>query len=107
MIEKAVVRISDVKYDNNEKKLFEWFINQNHIPIDLTISQYKEIYDIFIKELIQLFKLTKSEYYWFGQNGRLISDEGAPIIDCNNFKIDRDIMKNILRNNILEDLLSN
>jgi chitinase len=103
MIEESIIRINDKK----ENRLFEWFINQNHIPIDLDYHQLKDLYKDFIKEVISLFRLTNSQYYWFGQNGRLISDEGAPVIDSNNFMIDRDIMKFILRNNILEDLLSN
>jgi len=103
MIEESIIRINDKK----ENRLFEWFIKQDHIPIDLTNSQYKELYNIFVKEVISLFRLTNSQYYWFGQNGRLISDEGAPVIDSNNFMIDRDIMRFILRNIILEDLLPN
>jgi hypothetical protein len=65
------------------------------------------LYKDFIEEVISLFRLTNSQYYWFDQNGRLISDEGSPVIDSNNFKIDKDIMRSILRNNILEELLSN
>jgi hypothetical protein len=103
MIERAVIRIND----SSDEKLFDWFIKQDHIPIDLDYHQLKDLYKDFIKEVISLFRLTNSQYYWFGQNGRLISDEGAPLIDSNNFMIDRDIMRFILRNIILEDLLSN
>jgi hypothetical protein len=101
MIEKAILRIND----NPNTLLFEWFIRQNHIPFDLNYHQLKELYEDFIKEVILLFKLTNSQYYWFGSNGRLISDEGADVIDSNNFKIDRDIMRSILRGIILDEIL--
>lgn len=46
MIERAVIRIepyylTEKGYDVN---LFNWFLNQNHIPIDLTNSQYFNIF---------------------------------------------------------------
>lgn len=91
MIEKSILSIS-----GKVNSLFEWFINQNHIPFDLNEQQ--------LKELVSLFKLTNSKYYWFGSNGRLMSDEGAEICD-NNFKVDRDILRLIVRDNILEELL--
>jgi hypothetical protein len=101
MIEKSILRIND----NPNTLLFEWFIRQNHIPFDLNYHQFKELYKDFTEELISLFKLTNSEYYWFGSNGRLMSNEGAQVIDSNNFKIDRDILRSIIRDNILEELL--
>lgn len=109
MIERAVIRIepyylTEKGYDVN---LFNWFVNQNHIPIDLTNSQYKELYNMFIKEVIEEFRRHDSEYYWFVENGGLWSDRGNPLVNSNGFKIDKDIMRSILRNNILEELLSN
>jgi hypothetical protein len=100
MIEKSILSI-----DGKVNSLFEWFINQNHIPFDLNEQQLKDLYTDFIKELVSLFRLTNSKYYWFGSNGRLISDEGGQLIDSNNFKIDRDILRSIIRDNILEELL--
>lgn len=102
MIEKSIIRIGD----KGSETLFEWFIKQDHIPFDLNYYQLKELYKDFTKEVISLFKLTNSKYYWFGSNGRLMSDEGAELIDSNNFKIDRDILRSIIRDNILEELLS-
>jgi hypothetical protein len=104
MIEKAIIRVYRVD-DKDDKDLFNWFINQNHIPFDLSIEQYKYLYQNFINETISLFKRTKSEYYWFGRNGRLLSDEGRPIIDCNNFKIDIELMTLIIRDRILNEIL--
>lgn len=101
MIEKSILRVND----SPNTLLFEWFIKQNHIPFDLNYHQFKELYKDFTEEVISLFKLTNSEYYWFGSNGRLMSDEGAKLIDSNNFKIDRDILISIIRDNILEELL--
>lgn len=101
MIEKAIIRINC----GSDEKLFDWFIKQSHIPFDLDYYQLKELYKDFIEEVISLFRLTNSQYYWFDKNGRLISDEGSPIICSDSFKIDRDIVKTILRNNILEKLL--
>lgn len=101
MIEKSILRVND----SPNTLLFEWFIKQSHIPFDLNYHQFKELYKDFTEEVISLFKLTNSEYYWFGSNGRLISDEGAELIDSNNFKIDRDILRSIIRDNILEELL--
>lgn len=101
MIEKSILRVND----SPNTLLFEWFIKQNHIPFDLNYHQFKELYKDFTEEVISLFKLTNSEYYWFGSNGRLMSDEGAELIDSNNFKIDRDILRSIIRDNILEELL--
>lgn len=100
MIEKSILSI-----DGKVNSLFEWFINQNHIPFDLNYHQFKELYKDFTEEVISLFKLTNSEYYWFGSNGRLMSDEGAELINSNNFKIDRDMLRSIIRDNILEELL--
>jgi hypothetical protein len=101
MIEKAILRIND----NPNTLLFEWFIRQNHIPSDLNYHQLKELYEDFTKEVISLFKLTNSKYYWFDSNGRLMSDEGADLINSDNFKIDRNILRSIIRDNILEELL--
>jgi hypothetical protein len=101
MIEKAII----ITNDKGGETLFEWFIRQNHVPFDLNYHQLKELYKDFTKEVISLFKLTNSQYYWFGSNGRLMSDEGADLIDSNNFKIDRDVLRTIIRDNILEELL--
>lgn len=101
MIEKSILRVND----SPNTLLFEWFIKQNHIPFDLNYHQFKELYKDFTEEVISLFKLTNSEYYWFGSNGRLMSDEGAETINSNNFKIDRDMLRSIIRDNILEELL--
>lgn len=101
MIEKSILRVND----SPNTLLFEWFIKQNHIPFDLNYHQFKELYKDFTEEVISLFKLTNSEYYWFGSNGRLMSDEGAELINSNNFKIDRDMLRSIIRDNILEELL--
>lgn len=101
MIEKAII----ITNDKGGETLFEWFIRQNHVPFDLNYHQLKELYKDFVEEVISLFKLTNSEYYWFGLNGRLMSDEGADLIDSNNFKIDRDVLRTIIRDNILEELL--
>ncbi len=103
MIEKAIIRVYRV--DKDDKDLFNWFISQNHIPFDLSIEQYEYLYQDFINETISLFKRTKSKYYWFGQNGRLLSDEGSPIIDCNNFEIDIELMTLIIRDKILNEIL--
>jgi hypothetical protein len=103
MIEKAIIRIND----NPNTLLFEWFIRQEHVPFDLNYNQLRELYKDFTEEVMSLFKLTNSQYYWFGSNGRLISDEGADVIDYRHFEVDRDILRSIIRDNILKELFSN
>jgi hypothetical protein len=39
-MEKSIIRINDI----SDEKLFDWFIKQNHIPIDLDYHQLKDFY---------------------------------------------------------------
>lgn len=87
------------------KNLYVWFINQEHLPFDMSsdaFGTYLFLWNEFLAEFSMLFQKTGDEYYWFNQSGRLVSDEGSDVISGNHIRVD----KTKLRNLKLEELLN-
>lgn len=64
----------------NLKNLFEWFINQDHIPFDVSSDahgMYYTMYQDFIKEIENKYQETGDLYYWFTKSGKLVSGYGS------------------------------
>ncbi len=60
------------------RSLYEWFINQEHLPFDMSSDAhgtYLTLYNEFIKELEELYRKRGDKYYWFTRSGQLVSDE--------------------------------
>ena len=97
------------KYINRRGKvesLFEWFINQN-VPFGLSDSNYSELYQSFIKEVISLYEKERKDTFFFS-DGKLINhDKSKAIININNFKIDVNKLNSLIRNKKLERILNN
>lgn len=86
------------------RSLYEWFINQDHLPFDMSSDAqgtYLTLYNEFIKELEDLYRKRGDKYYWFTRGGQLVSDEGGDVTSGNHFRID----KVKLRELKLEELL--
>jgi len=81
-----------VPFESKGSDLFEWFINQDHIPFDMSSDAhgvYYTMYQEFLKEIEEKYKETSYQYYWFTKNGQLVSDEGRETISSNSVKIDK------------------
>lgn len=102
---------SCVVYTYGSDKLFEWFINQDIIAFGLSSSDYSELYQNFIKEVIDLYEIERKDTFFFS-GGKLVnkSSKGILYTDVNwrnNFKIDVNKLNSIIRNKKLEKILNN
>jgi hypothetical protein len=82
----------DVNFESKGSDLFEWFINQDHIPFDMSSDahgMYYTMYQDFLKEIENKYRETGDNYYWFTRTGQLVSDEGREVISSNSVKIDK------------------
>lgn len=90
---------------SNGKDLFSWFINQEHLPFDMSsdaYGTYLTLYNEFILELNKLFNEKRARYYWFTQNGRLISDASFDLISLNHIKVNEAKLRDIKLDEILK-----
>ena len=77
---------------NKHSSSYEWFINQEHIPFDMSSDahgMYWTMYHEFLKELEQQYLKKGYEYWWFTKSGQLVSDEGREMISDNSVRIDK------------------
>jgi hypothetical protein len=75
------------KHHNN---LYEWFINRDHIPFDISSDAhgiYYTMYQEFLKDLLEFYNKTHCRYYWI-YKGILYSDEGKNEISGDSIKVD-------------------
>lgn len=81
---------------SKEKTLFEWFINQDHIPFDISSDAhgtYYQLYQEFIQEIYKLSLTAKGPYFWFTQTGNLINCGGANIVSSNSVYMDKKLLR--------------
>jgi hypothetical protein len=81
-----------VPFESKGSNLFEWFINQDHIPFDMSSDahgMYYTMYQDFLEEIEKKYTETGDNYYWFTKNGQLVSDEGREVILSNSVKVDK------------------
>lgn len=100
-----MIDIAKAIQTSDGKDLYVWFINQEHLPFDMSsdaYGTYLTLYYEFLQELNILFQKTGDKYYWFTQSGKLVSDEGSDVISGNHIRVD----KTKLRNLKLEELLN-
>lgn len=81
-----------VGYNENSKpiSLFEWFINQGHVPFDMSSDAhgtYYVMYHEFLKNLEELYFETNHTYFWFTKNGVLTSSGDMAIISVYSIKV--------------------
>ena len=96
-----------VGYNQNSKplSLFDWFINQDHIPFDMSSDAHGThyvVYRDFLKNLQELYNNTGHIYYWFNQKGELFSDGEIEEISAYSIKLNK--MK--MRQYKLEEILN-
>jgi hypothetical protein len=91
--------------NSNHTNLFTWFMLNDHVKVNRFSTdiglEYKNKYDIFLKELYNLYHKTNDEYYWF-VDGRLVSDGGSDIIAENSIRIDKSRMREIKINQLVD-----
>jgi hypothetical protein len=81
-----------VPFESKGSNLFEWFINQDHIPFDMSSDahgMYYTMYQDFLEEIEKKYTETGDNYYWFTKTGRLVSDEGREDISSNSVKVNK------------------
>jgi len=86
----------------NHKSVYEWLINQDHIPFDMSSDAhgtYYQLYQEFLKDINELYYKTGATYYWY-HKGKLYADSSSKPHDS--VKVD----KNKLRDLKLIELLS-
>ena len=89
---------------DDKKNAYEWLINQDHIPFDMSSDahgMYWTFYQEFLKDIQELYTKTGDKYYWYTRDGKLVSDGGSQTISSNSVKID--IVK--LRNQKIDFIL--
>jgi hypothetical protein len=97
---------SCVVYIFKSETLFEWFINQDISPFGLSSSDYSELYQSFIKKVIDLYEIERKDTFFFS-GGKLINhDKSKAIISINNFKIDVNKLNSVIRDKKLEIILN-
>ena len=81
---------------SDKKTLFEWFINQDHLPFDMSsdaYGTYYQLYQDFIQEIYTLSLTAKGPYFWFTQTGNLINCGGADVISQNSVYMDKKLLR--------------
>jgi hypothetical protein len=83
-------------YTLTEKEtLFTWFINQDHIPFDMSSDaqgMYYQLYQEFLQELYKLSLSAKGSYFWFNE-GKLVNCGGSDIISINSIYMDKVLLR--------------
>lgn len=99
-----MIQIEKALCNYKDQSPYEWFINQNHIPFDISSNAhaYLNLYHQFLEELYKLYLETNSEYYWFTKSGKLIGDAGLDVISANNIRLNKSLLRDIK----LEELLN-
>lgn len=70
--------------NHGDKSIYEWFINQDHIPFDMSSDAhgtYYTMYQYFLKDLMRLYNEKHDKYYWFF-NGELVSHDEKITGNC-------------------------
>jgi hypothetical protein len=84
--------------------VYEWLINQDHIPFDMSSDAhgtYYQLYQEFLKDINELYHKTGATYYWY-YKGKLYDDSSSrPLRDSG-----VTVNKNKLRDLKLIELLS-
>lgn len=101
-----MIDISEAVTAHNDQSLYEWFINQEHIPFDMSSDAhgtYYVLYQQFLEDLNKLYSETGDRYYWFTSRGKLVSDRGSNLINGNHIRIDKVKLRDIKINSLLSD----
>jgi len=94
----------DVAFHSRFSDLYEWFINQDHIPFDMSSDahgMYYTMYNEFLKEIEKKYIQCGDKYYWFTKSGELVSNGGSVIISSNSVYIDKSKVRQWKLENIL------
>ncbi len=83
-----------VKVCVSKISLYEWFINQNHIPF-MADELYHELYLKFLEDLYKLSLKSNGPYYWFGNNGKLINCNNSDVIDSNSICLNKIMLRDL------------
>ncbi len=82
----------DVSFYSRFNDLYEWFINQEHIPFDMSSDahgMYYTMYREFLKEIEKKYIQCGDKYYWFTKSGELVSNGGSLVVSSNSVYIDK------------------
>ena len=91
-------------YPINEKNgLFHWFINQEHIPFDMSSDAHYQLYQEFLQELYKLSLSAKGPYFWFAKYGKLVNCGGVDLISGNSIYMDKVLLRNYKIDTILRE----
>ena len=88
----------------NHKSVYEWLINQDHVPFDMSSDAHGthyQLYQEFLKDINELYHQTGATYYWYAKGKLYVDTSSLPNLS-NSVKVD----KNKLRDLKLIELLS-
>jgi hypothetical protein len=91
---------------NNKSSVYEWLINQDHVPFDMSSDAHGthyQLYHEFLKDINELYHETGATYFWY-HKGKLQHSESRDLAGLlgDSVKVD----KNKLRDLKLIELLS-
>jgi len=100
-----MINIEPAITTTNHKSVYEWLINQDHIPFDMSSDAHGthyQLYQEFLKDINELYHKTGATYYWY-HKGKLYADSSSkPLLDSGVVHVN----KNKLRDLKLIELLS-
>lgn len=87
---------------------YEWLINQNHIPFDMSSDahgMYYTMYHEFLDELYELHHQMNMNYYWYSTNNKLATSRNGDetIINENHIKIDKQKLRELKIKEIIDN----
>lgn len=83
--------------------VYDWFINQDHIPFDMSSDAHVMYYTLYVRFLDDLYKLyseTGDQYYWYNK-GNLVSDKGSYVISSNSILVNKSKIREYKINQLL------
>jgi hypothetical protein len=89
-----------------KNELFDWFINQSHIPFDISSDApviYHQLYEEFLQELYKFSLSAKGPYFWFTNDGKLVNCGGGVVISGNSIYMDKVLLRNFKIDTILRE----
>ena len=100
-----MINIEPAITTTNHKSVYEWLINQDHVPFDMSSDAHGihyQLYQEFLKDINELYHQTGATYFWY-HKGKLHGDYSSkPLLDSGVVHVN----KNKLRDLKLIELLS-
>jgi hypothetical protein len=95
------IKPSDKKHHNS---VYEWFINQDHIPFDISSDahgMYYTLYNEFLDELYKLYFKTGHTHYWYYKSKLVSTGFELNLIKLNSISIDKNEIRELKINQLI------